>query len=303
MSIIKKIKEIIKNPCSIVHYLGCKGYLKWMPDDLYIKLIYRANIRNKLNLENPITFNEKLQWLKINDRNTLYTKLADKYEVREYVKERIGEEYLIPLLGIYDNFDDIDFDSLPTQFVLKTTHDSGGVVICKDKSKFEIKKARQKINKSLDRNYYYTGREWQYKNIKPRIICEKYMIDENDNILKDYKFYCFNGEIKCILVVSEREKNTKLDFFDENFKIMPFNKFGYENSNSDINKPENLEEMMNIVRALSKGMIHVRIDLYEDKGKIFFGEFTFHDFSGIKKFEPEQYDELFGNWIDLSKVK
>ena len=298
----QKIKKVLKNPYELISYLGSKGYLNWVADDLYIKLIYRGRMGKKLNLKNPTTYNEKLQWLKLYDRNPLYTKLADKYEVRQYIKEKIGEEYLIPLLGVYDNFEEIDFDKLPNQFVLKTTHDSGGVVICKDKNNFDMDYARKKLNKSRLRNYYYGGREHQYKDIKPRIICEKYMVDESNVELKDYKFFCFNGEPKKLYIVRGRGGNVQGDFYD-----MSFNKvrLKIKNNNSNIvqTKPKSFERMLEICKKLSNDIPHVRVDLYDINGKIYFGELTFHHNSGMEKFEPESYDELFGSWIDLSKVK
>ena len=167
MSFATKVKKAISNPYLVVPYLGRRGYFKSLPDETYLKLLYRGKIGKRLNLENPKTYNEKLQWLKLNDRNPMYTILADKYEVRDVIKERIGEDYLIPLLGVYDKFEEIDFDKLPNQFVLKTTHDSGGIVICKDKKSLDIEAAKEKLNKSQNRNYYYGSREYQYKDIKP----------------------------------------------------------------------------------------------------------------------------------------
>ena len=302
MNLSEKIKRVLKNPYQLTSYLGNKGYINWLPDHIYLKLLYKGKMGKKLNLENPITYNEKLQWLKIHDRRPLYTKLADKYEVREYIREKIGEEYLIPLLGVYDSFEEIDFDKLPNQFVLKTTHDSGGVVICRDKANFDKESAKEKLNKSQLRNYYYGSREYQYKNIKPRIICEKYMVDESNTELKDYKFFCFNGEVKALFIATERAIKPKFDFFDTDFNHMPF-KQGYDNSSKKINKPKAFDEMILLSRKLSEGFPHIRIDLYDINGRIYFGEYTLHHFSGTTKFEPESYDELFGSWIDLSMVK
>ena len=188
--------------------------LKSIPDEIYLKWIYRARMDKNLDMENPITFNEKLQWLKLYDRNPLYTQLVDKYEVRKYISNIIGERYLIPLLGVYEKFSDIDFDKLPRQFVLKCTHDSGGLVVCKDKNALDMESAERKINRSLKRNYYYLQREWPYKNVKPRIICEKYMLDESNEELKDYKFLCFNGKVQCSFVCLNRgtKEGLNVDF-------------------------------------------------------------------------------------------
>lgn len=187
--IIRILIKVFKNPKKIIEFAGYKQLLNWIDDKAYLKLMYYLIFDKKLNLNNSKTFNEKLQWLKLYDRNPLYTKLVDKYEVRKYIAQTIGEEYLIPLIGVWDKFDDIDFSTLPNQFVLKCTHDSGGLVICKNKSKLDIEVARKKINKCLRRNYYYSGREWPYKDVKPRIVCEKYMVDESGVELKDYKFF------------------------------------------------------------------------------------------------------------------
>lgn len=298
---LDKIKKVLKKPDVVINYIFTKACSKYMSDEMYLKIKYKLLIGKYLNLENPITYNEKLQWLKLNDRNPLYTKLADKYEVRQYIKEKIGEEHLIPLLGVYDTFDEIDFDSLPNEFVLKTTHDSGGVVICRDKNKFNVDEAKKKLNKSLNRNYYNSGREWQYKDIKPRIICEKYMVDESNVELKDYKFFCFHGEVKALYIATERAIKPKFDFFDINFNHMPFRQ-GYDNSSKIICKPKAFDEMIELSRKLSEDFPHIRIDLYDINGKIYFGEFTFHHMSGLSKFEPEEFDKLFGSWIDLRKV-
>src|SRR5699024_8410056 len=205
MSIKNKFKIIFRNPLMLIPSLGKRGLLNWLPDKIYLKICFRAKMRRKIDFSNVRTYNEKLQWLKINDRNPIYTKMVDKYEVREYIANHIGEEYLIPLIGVYDSFEEINFNELPNQFVLKCTHDSGGLVICKDKSKLDIEAARKKINDSLKRNYYYLFREWPYKNVKPRVICEKYMVDEFEKELKDYKFFCFNGKPKALFVASDRE--------------------------------------------------------------------------------------------------
>lgn len=263
--------------------------------------MYSARMDKKLNLENPITFNEKLQWLKLYDRNPLYPKLVDKYNVRKYIESKIGSEYLIPLLGVWDNFDEIDFSELPKQFVLKTTHDSGGVVICKDKSSLDIEQARKKITKSLNNNYYDANREWVYKDLKPRVIAEKYMTKSNGEGLEDYKFFSFNGEVKALFVATDRSTNTKSDFFNPEFEQLPIKQY-YPNSNKKITKPTNYDEMIKISEILSEKIPHVRVDLYNDNGKIYFGELTFYHFSGAVRFEPEKYDKIFGKWIKLESI-
>lgn len=300
MNIIDKVIRVIKNPMVIIPFLGGKGMFYHFPDESYLKVLFKAKMNRKINLNNPQTFNEKLQWLKLYDRNPIYTQLVDKYEVRKYVAETIGGEYLIPLIGIWDKFEDIDFSKLPNQFVLKCTHDSGGVVICKDKNNLDIEAARKKISKCLERNFYYYGREWPYKNVKPRIICEKYMVDESDVELKDYKYFCFNGEPKAMFIATDRGIDTRFDFFDMEFNHLPFMQH-YKNSDKKIRKPSGFNEMIRISRILSKEIPHVRVDFYDINGKIYFGELTFYHFSGFQKFEPEKYDKVFGSWLELPK--
>ena len=227
---MKKIIELIKNPLKIFIFLNNRNILT-LSDEKYLSLKYYIMIHKKINLEKPETFNEKLQWLKLYDRNPEYTKMVDKYEIKKYVASVIGEEYIIPTLGIYDSFDDIDFDKLPNKFVMKCTHDSGSTIICNDKNNFEIKRERKKVIKNLKRNFYLAGREWPYKNIKPRIIIEKYMQNKDEDELKDYKLMCFNGKVRCSFVCSDRynNKGLKVDFFDINWNKMPFER-KYPNS-------------------------------------------------------------------------
>ena len=228
--------------------------------------------------------------------------MVDKYEAKKYVANIIGEEYIIPTLGVYDKFEDINFATLPNQFVIKCTHDSGGLIICKDKTKLNIKEARKKINKSLKRNYFYTGREWPYKNVKPRIIAEQYMVDESGTELKDYKFFCFNGEPKLLFVAKDRPYATKFNYYDMDFKKLPF-KQHYKNFNDYIEKPKGFEKMIELSRKLSKDIPHVRVDFYDINGKVYFGELTFYHFSGFEKFEPEEWDRILGDMLKLPKEK
>jgi hypothetical protein len=235
------------------------------------------------------------------DRKPEYTMMADKYAVKAYVGEKIGPEYIIPTLGVWDRFDDIDFDALPAQFVLKCTHDSGGLVICKDKIKLDKAAAKKKIEKSLKRNYYYHGREWLYKDIQPRIIAEAYMEDAAAGELPDYKFFAFDGQVKALFIATERQKKgeeTKFDFFDREFNHLPFIN-GHPNASVPPAKPAQMEEMIRLAEVLSQGIPHVRVDFYEVNGKIYFGELTFFHWSGMMPFEPEEWDRTFGDWITL----
>ncbi|ABX41583.1 ATP-grasp fold amidoligase family protein [Lachnoclostridium phytofermentans] len=293
------LERIIKEPVLyLIYALGriLNGTL-WL-DKVYLKILFRFRIGKSLNLKKPKTYNEKVQWLKLYDRNPEYSKLVDKYEVRKYIAKTIGEEYLIPLLGVWKRFEDIDFNKLPNQFVLKCTHDSGGVIICKDKSTFDREAARKKLNRYLKRNYYINSREWVYKNIKPRIIAEKYIVGESGADLKDYKFMCYHGQPKTVDIISNRESDPRSDMFDINFKRLPVINY-FKNSEQIINKPEDFEEMIRLCKVLSKDLIHVRCDFYDINGKVYFGEITFYQCSGLEKYEPYKYDVIFGSWIHL----
>lgn len=280
------------------------GVLKnLVPAKAYCSYIYQRSTGKKINWKNPTTFNEKLQWLKVYDHNPLYTQMVDKYSVRSYISEKIGEEYLIPLIGVWDKFEDINFDELPDQFVLKCTHDSGGVVICRSKSDLDFEEVRSRINNSLKRNYYYNGREWPYKNVTPRIICEKYMVDESGYELKDYKLMSFNGKVKCSFVCHNRDSdNMYVDFYDNEWNKMPFKRH-YPSSPLGIVKPHSYDEMIRIAEKISKGIPFLRVDFYDINGKIYFGELTFFPGSGFEEFTPDVYDELLGSWIELPERK
>lgn len=274
---------------------------KHIDDEAYLKFIYFFCFWKKLNLKNPKTYNEKLQWIKLYDRRDIYTTMVDKYEAKKYVADIIGEDYIIPTLGVWDTFDEIDFDKLPDQFVLKCTHDSGGLVICKDKKVFDKEAAKKKINKSLKKNYYYLGREWPYKNVKPRIIAESYMEDKKGE-LKDYKFFCFNGIPKMLFIASDRGIDTRFDFYDSEFNHLPFMQ-GHPNREKKIDCPDGFEEMKKLSFDLSKDIPAIRVDFYNVDGKIYFGELTLFHFSGFVPFEPAEWDEKIGEWIDLPKAR
>lgn len=298
-----KILNIIHNPLWIIIYLNKAG-IKTLSDKRYIKVLYRIKLNKKLNLDNPVTFNEKLQWLKLHDRKDAYTTMVDKYEAKKYVANIIGEEYIIPTIGVYDRFDDIDFDKLPDQFVIKCTHDSGGLIICKDKTKLDKKNARRKINKSLRRNYYYPGREWPYKNVKPRIIIEKYIEDRDSKTVRDYKFFCFNGEPK-ILYVSEgsHTANQRIAFFDMQYNQLPIKRTDYKDYDRLPPKPKNFSKMKRFSAVLSNEIPHLRVDWYDINGKLFFGELTFYTQTGMIPFEDEKWDKKLGDYIDIKTME
>lgn len=280
------------------------GFYKSVPDETYLIRMFKAKMGYELNLDNPKTYNEKLQWLKIYDRKPIYTTMVDKYRAKEYVAQIIGEQYIIPTLGVWNHFDEIDFEKLPDKFVLKCTHDSGGLIICKDKSSFDIKKARQVINNSLQKNYYFKFREWPYKNVKPQIIAEKFMYSSKEGIgipIMDYKIYTFNGVARMCMINQDRGIHTKADYFDRDFKWLDF-KWGYDHANIQIKKPDQFEKMFKLAEKLAYGCPELRVDFYEVDGQIYFGELTFFDGSGFEKIEPVEWDYKLGNMLDLSKV-
>ncbi|MBO5868922.1 MAG: glycosyl transferase [Oscillospiraceae bacterium] len=301
------LKNYLKNPIKYsVLSLANHGLLDWMADELYLKLLFRAKMDKKLDLKDPKTFNEKLQWLKLHDRKPEYTRMVDKYEAKQYVAERIGEEYIIPTLGVWDSFDEIDFDSLPDQFVLKCTHDSGGLVICRDKSKLDKAAARKKIERSLKTNYYLSGREWPYKNVKPRIIAEVYMEDENEaQGLTDYKFFCFNGEPRIIYVSQglEDHSTASISFYDLDGKEMPFHRSDFSPIQGKMTLPANFAEMTSTAQVLAQQVDcpFLRVDLYSVKGQMFFSEITFSPCSGMLPFTSVEWEEKLGEWIKLPK--
>lgn len=271
-----------------------------LSDKAYLKQLFKAKMGYELDLKNPKTFNEKLQWLKLYDRRPEYTTMVDKYAAKKYVADIIGEEHIIPTLGLYDSPDEIDFDALPNQFVLKCTHSSGiGNCICTDKSKLDIEEVKEGLRKGLEDDYYLDEREWPYKNVPRKIICEKYMVDESGYELKDYKFFCFDGEPMALQLISDRPDLT-VDYYDCSFNHLPITKYHhYPNSKKEYKKPISFERMIEIAKTLSKNIPFVRIDLYDIFGDVYFGEFTFFPGGGIQRFEPEEWDYTFGHWLKL----
>ena len=306
-SFLKNIRKAITNPRLVVLVLLNKeSVARLFSDKLYLKIKYRLTMKKKLNLKNPQTFNEKLQCLKLYNRNPEYTKMVDKYEVRRYIADTIGEEYLIPLLGVWDSPDDIDFDSLPNQFVLKCNHNSGlGMCICKDKSKLDIEKVKKDLKKGLKQNYFVLGREWPYKGVKPRIIAEKFMADE-DNLsdgdgLIDYKFYCFNG-VPGYAYVSQNlddHKRASISYITLDWEQAPFKRSDYASFKELPRKPQNLDKMLKLAEVLSKNISFLRVDFYEINGKIYFGELTFFPGGGFTELSPEEWDYRLGEMIKL----
>lgn len=279
---------------------------QWLPDKLYLELLFRFRMGYKLDLQHPTTFNEKLQWLKLYNRKPEYTKMVDKFAVKEYVANIIGKEHIIPTLGVWDRFEDIDFSALPQQFVLKTTHGGGGggVVICSDKTIFDKEVAKRKIEASMKSDIYKLLREWPYKNVPKRIIAEKYMTPETGQLdLLDYKVYCFNGEPKLIMVACGRNSGDKrFAYYDTDWNVIEI-RWGAPRPDKEFEKPEQLQNMLETASQLSKGIPHVRIDLYCIKNKLFFGEITMFDASGLGKIEPVEMDHYLGSLIKLPANK
>lgn len=301
---INIIKNLLFSRNYRIRFLAERGFFNKLDDEKYLKLIFKATMGKDLNLESPKTYNEKLQWLKIHDHNPLYTTMVDKFLVKDYVADRIGTEYLIPTLGVWNSFDEIDFSKLPDKFVLKCTHDSGGVFVCKDKSHIDIDMLREFFGKSMSRNYYWQGREWPYKNVKPRIIAEQYMEDTSTKELRDYKFFCFDGKVKALFVASERQsesEETKFDFFDENYHHLPVTN-GHPNALALPEKPNCFDLMKKLAEVLSENIPHLRVDFYEANGKVYFGELTFYHWSGMVPFDPPEWDKMFGSWISLPDI-
>lgn len=296
---MSKLSKFFSKLCVLVPHLGARGFFHGMGDATYLKLCYRGYLGNKLDLENPTTFNEKLQWLKLHDRNPFYAKLVDKAEVKPWVAERIGWEHVVPTYGVWDSFDEIDFDSLPEHFVLKCTHDSGGLVICRDRSIFDLDAARKKIESALARNFFWSGRELPYKDVKPRILVEECLESDASSDLTDYKFMCFGGEVRCAFTCTGRaEDDLRVDFFDLSWNRLPFTRH-YPNADAPPKAPENLRKLISVTQELASGIPFVRVDFYEVAGRIFFGEMTFYPGSGFEEFDPCEWDERLGSWIEL----
>lgn len=300
------LKRVLSNPRSIILSLNNHGLLGFQSDKTNIEWVYFASFGKHLDLTNPVTFNEKIQWLKLYDRNPLYTSLVNKYSVKQYVKEKIGEQYVIPNYGCWHNVEEIDYDALPDRFVLKTTHDGGGagVVICNNKAELDKVKAKKRLQDSLNRDVYKDLREWPYKGIPHMILAEQLLLN-NGLPLQDYKIHCFNGTPKFILVCKDRYEATGLteDFYDCEWNHIPVRRPKHPNSARPIEAPAELTELLELSSRLSAGIPFVRVDFYVSDGNVYFGEMTFYPTSGYTAFVPEEYDYIFGQWIDLSKVK
>ena len=296
---IRTAINLLKSPGDLIIALANKKLLNWIPDELYLKCFFRIQTGYCLNLKNPRTFNEKLQWLKLHDRKDLYHSLVDKYEVKAYVASIIGDKYIIPTIGIWDDVDRIPFKKLPKQFVLKCTHDSGSVIICRDKSKLDFEEAKNKLKRYMKKSIYWFGREWPYKGLKPKVIAEKYMEDGGEGLI-DYKVLCFNGQPKLIEVHAGRmtPKHTQ-DFYTTNWKRTAIEQFCEPMADMPMERPKVLNEMLELSKTLSQGFIHIRVDWYIIQGKLYFGELTFYDGAGFAPFIDKKWDYMLGDLIHL----
>ncbi|MBR4961232.1 MAG: glycosyl transferase [Clostridia bacterium] len=305
MNFVRKIVKYLTHPRKIIVYLNSHGFGRLFPDEFYLKCLYRECIGKKLDLENPETFNEKLQWLKLHNRRPEYTVMVDKYAVKDYIAEKIGGEYSIPTLGVWESFDDIDFNALPEKFVLKCTHDSGGLVICRDKSTFDREAARKKICRSLKRNYYWFGREWPYKNVKPQILAEQYMEEKNKRSIAEslnvYKVFTFGGKPRLIqMIQGDKTVHEVIDYFDTEWNLLNLRQ-NFSNSSEPPDRPQTLERMLRLASELSENLPFLRVDFYEVDGHLYFSEFTFFSDCGLAAFHPEEWDGILGSWIELPK--
>ena len=295
------LAKIINNPEKIMYGVERSGLLDWMSDEQYIKLTYRLAFSRKINLNNPIALTEKINWYKLHYRDPLAKQCADKFEVRKYVAKTIGEKYLNDSLGLWNSFDEIDFSSLPNKFVLKPTNGSGDVVICSDINNFDVEKARKTLCQYSKRHFSSKTKEWAYYNLPYRIMGERYIESSDECQIKDYKIFCFYGEPKFLFVASERgTEHLKFDFFDLKWNWLPVTNAHEHNPN--LKRPLHFDEMLDIARRLSKAFPHVRVDLYEEEGKVYFGELTFYHFGGFTRFEPDEWDFRFGEFFDINKI-
>lgn len=301
MSVYNKIHtavSLFKTPEKMIVPMGQNGLLNFLSDKQYLKLAFKAELGYPLNLEHPLSYNEKLQWLKLYDRKPEYIIYADKWRVREYIKRTIGEKYLVPLIGVYHTSKEIPWEKLPTRFALKCNHASGTNIICTDKNKIDFEKATRQLDTWLKYNAFWRGREWCYRDIEPCILCEEFLESSDGNTPDDYKFMCFNGEPRLIQVHHDRFGDHTLDFMDINWEKKGIIQ-GPRNSDSIIPKPTSFDEMKRIAEILSKGMYYARIDMYTINNEVKFGEITMYPTSGFGKFDNIDTDYLLGSWIRL----
>ena len=300
MSKIKTALNLLRTPSKMILPLSNTGIFNWMNDEDYLKFVFRYTMGYELNLTNPRSFSEKMQWLKLNDRQKRYIELVDKVKVKRHISKVLGDEYVIPELGVWDSFDEIKFEALPDRFVLKCNHDSGSIVVCSDMKKFNMEKTRKKLTDRLHQNAFNYGREWPYKYVKRKVFAEEYISDKGKE-LTDYKFYCFNGNPKFCQVILNRSSKETIDFFDMHWEHQPFVGItpNIQNSKSIIEKPKNFDKMKNFARELSTGTYFCRIDFYEADDHLYFGEFTLYPGSGFGYFAPDKWNYILGDMISI----
>lgn len=292
---MNQIRFVLPNPKGMA-LMAMQKMEKVLPDRLYLKMLFKLKVGHNLNLKNPKTFNEKMSWIKLYDRKPLYSRLADKYAVKQYVAERIGGEYVVDNYLVAESWDEIDFDKLPDQFVLKCTHDSGGAFVCRAKRLFDFERVRQEVTANLQRNYFYPGREWPYKDIKPRIIADRYLDDHTGNELRDYKFWCFNGK-PTYMYCTIKGVNIFENFYDMQFQPVMID-HGFPRHQPEFECPKNFELMKVLATKLSENIPFVRVDFFDVDEKVYFGEFTFYDWGGLRPFGGD-WDQRLGELIVL----
>lgn len=299
----RKIRTVLNRPRTLVEKI-IQLSSPLLSDRVYLRLLFPIRVGYRLNLKKPKTYNEKLQWLKLNYRKPIMTTMVDKFEAKSFIKDVVGEKYIVKNLGVWRSFSQIDFDTLPSQFVLKTTHDQGGVVICTDKTNFNYRDAKKKLENHLKRNHYLLSREWPYKNVKPRILAEVFLNPSNNSSFKDYKFYCFDGEPKVMYVsMGKNEGNMTFDYFDMDYNVLNIERPNIKNSNKPSAKPRHFDTMIALARKLSHGFPHLRVDFFEVDNQVYVGELTFFQGGGLMPFIPRSWDYTFGEWINLEVAK
>ncbi len=299
--ILGMVKNFLNDSNIRLNYMTKLGLTNMLSDHRFMQMKYERTFHRQFYIDCPVTFNEKLQWLKLYDRKPEYTIMVDKYKVREYISKKIGEQYLIPLIGVWNSPDEIDFNALPDQFAMKCNHNSGlGMCICTDKSKLDVKKVKKDLKRGLKQDYYLTGREWPYKDVPRKIVAEKFLKGDTGG-LTDYKIHCFNGVPKFVLVCRDRFTKSGLteDFYTPEWNLMTVKRPNIPNAKSPLQKPEKMEEMLALAAKLSENIPFLRVDFYYVEGKIYFSELTFFPASGFAPFEPEEWDRTFGDWLEL----
>lgn len=308
MSKINTLFQLVKkSPVSIIaatyDHLRMTKLMQCFSDQLFIKITYFIHFGKFCDLKNPRTFSEKLQWLKIHNRKSIMSLKVDKMRAKEFVRQKIGSDIIIQNLGHWKSFDEIEFDKLPNKFVLKCNHDSGSVIICNDKENLDLDKSRRVLEKGLKRNLFYWGREWPYKDVIPCIFAEDLLEDVKDGDLKDYKFFCFNGVVKCFKIDFDRQTNHKANYYNKDGELLDIGeKICPPDFSKELELPSCLKQMIEYAEVLSADEVFVRVDFYEVNGRIYFGELTYYPASGLSPFLDHCTDELLGSWLNLDNL-